>query len=466
MDVKIINTSKEGSVEMDSQKLKLLIKETARQKNLGTFEYILLEAKRISGKGKDAERHFAKYILPIAIPEKRSNPNETSSNLSLAKDTRDPKGGSVLATKGTKLVPIQRTTRQIEGVHHSDFHAVHPDGTTTKITLPHTSVSVESEKTGKHNDEHAVIRTWNHFSGHYAGKKPNVEEMHGEIERAKKDTSHSLHISNIPKHEFTHGINGYGDNGSEDVRKRSENTYYTNMKNAAHTIHAMVNHKDFASHWKNKDILESAGRTQPELSDLYKKSGVKGAGATSKSDAITVRSSLPGHKALKLISLKDEKGSQLMSSSPAEFEGIYKHSLRFHMESGHISEKEHKAHVNTVEEIKKHLENGNYIEANNKIDDLHNKLDNKKGAKSLFRRAVHHEAITGEGKFKTKEGTASHIVTIGSNASVHRVNDFLDEYHDHMKVPRATKGKHGGDSTAVRLDTPKKPILKKPKSLK
>jgi hypothetical protein len=77
--------------------------------------------------------------------------------------------------------------------------------------------------------------------------------------------------------------------------------------------------------------------------------------------------------------------------------------------------------------------------------------------RNLFTKAVHHEAITGTGKFKTKEGTATHVVTIGKNAAVHRVDDFLDEHHDYMKTPRATKGKHGEGSTAVRLDTPKIP---------
>ena len=28
---------------------------------------------------------------------------------------------------------------------------------------------------------------------------------------------------------------------------------------------------------------------------------------------------------------------------------------------------------------------------------------------NLFTRAVHHEAITGTGKFKTREGTATHV---------------------------------------------------------
>ena len=50
-----------------------LIKETARQKNLGTFEYVLSEAKRLKGSGKDAERHYAKYVLPKVVSYLRAS---------------------------------------------------------------------------------------------------------------------------------------------------------------------------------------------------------------------------------------------------------------------------------------------------------------------------------------------------------------------------------------------------------
>lgn len=354
---------------MDTKTLISIIKENALNKNLG----IITEAKFLKGSGKHAERHTSKYIAPIAISNK-SSPNEVSSNLSLIKAMRNEKGKTI-AQPGSKLVPIKGTTREIDGKYHSDFHVVHKDGSSSKLTLPHTSVNVESDKSGRHVDEHAVIRAWNHFSEHFDGKKPSLEEMHSEIENARRDPSHPLHIKNVPKSEFIHGINGHDDAGSEEVRKRAENTYYNNMRNASHTISALANHPDFKSHWKNKDVFEGAGRSQPELSDLYKESGVKGAGATSKADVITVRSRKPGYKALKLISLKDEKGSQLMSSSPAEFEGIYRHALRKHMEAGHITQAEHDTHIKTIKRIRTHLENGDHEKADAALQSLHNRLD-------------------------------------------------------------------------------------------
>ena len=345
------------------------IKEIALEKNFG----LLFEAKKLNGSGKDAERHANKYVAPLAVSA-RSNPVDAKSNLSLNSEIRNDKG-KVIGNPGSKLVPIQGTTREIAGKHHTDFHVVHSDGTHTKATIPHTSISVESEKTGKHNEEHAVIRAWNHFSEHFGGKTPSLKDMHDEISAAQKDKTHPLHISKVPKSEFVHGLNGHGDEGSHAVKERAEHSYYDNMRDAAHTVAALAEHRDFKNHWKNKDILEGSGRSQPELSDLYKDAGVRGAGATSKADVITVRSRQPGHKALKLISLKKEAGSQLMSSSPAEFEGIYRHALKKHMEAGHISQAEHDTHVKTVERIRKHLDNGNHEQADEMIQKLHNKLD-------------------------------------------------------------------------------------------
>lgn len=432
--------------------------------------------KMLYRKGEDAKRHTEQYVKPNAV-----DASDTSglhlrflgkSKLSLPSEMKDDSGKTI--PKGSKLVPIKGSHRvDSEGVHHSSFHVLHPNGrTVSRISkLPHHKVAVENNKSGKHNDEHAVMKVWNHFSSN-AHKGPDVSDvdglahirhMHNEIEKARFDKDHPLHISKTKKSEFVHGLNGHNDGASEETTKRAEDTYYNNLKKAAYTINKMANHKDFKHHWKNKDILTGSGRTRPELSDNYKNEGVRGAGATSKSDVITIRSREKGHKALKLISLKDEKGSQLMSSSPAEFSAIYKHALKRHHEAGHISRKDYDDHVATIDKIKEHLKKGDHVTANSTLKKLHEKLGGGRDRATgklkdhKFSRAVHHEAITGEGKFKTKEGTATHVVTIGKNASVDRVGDFLDKHEGegNLQEARAGTGKHRGTSTAVRLDTPK-----------
>jgi hypothetical protein len=129
------------------------------------------------------------------------------------------------------------------------------------------------------------------------------------------------------------------------------------------------------------------------------------------------------------------------------------------MENGHISKAEYDTHTKkngTIDRIVSHLENGDHQKANVALQGLHKKLDSGSKKKNEFLKSVHREAISGEGKFKTKEGTATHVVTIGKDASVHSVDDFLEQHHPYMKTPQARMGKHGAGSTAVRLDTPKK----------
>ena len=424
-----------------------------------TLHKLLLEFKQLTGTGPKGERHAEEYITPHEIAP-RGDHRSSDSPLSLISSFKHPKTGKPIPA-GTRLVPI-RGTRQTgnKGALSSKFHAVDENGNSTKIDVPHSRVQTETSISGKHNDEHGVIRAWNHFSSTHGGKVPALEHMHDEIERARNDPEHPLHISKADKKEFVHGVNGLGDSGSSAARERAAASHNRNLRDAAHSIRAMASHPDFKNHWKNGDTLDTAGRTRPELSDLYKESGVKGAGATSKGDAITVRvkSKTGKHKGIKAISLKQDGGSQLMSSSPAEFRAIYTHALR--QIHGHDGEKpmspEHQKHQKRVEDIRKHLESGDHVSAQKKLAKLHKDLDDRG-----LNREVHKEAITGNGKFNGDEGKATHVVTIGKNAAVSSVGKFLDEYEPHFSQPNARAGKRGPgtNSTAVRLETPKKPKI-------
>lgn len=417
----------------------------------------LAEAKTLTASGKDAQRHTEKYINPNLISGKTpTSLNLSSSPLSLNKDTQV---GRNVVPAGSKLMPIHGTHQIINGVHHHDFHAISPEGKIGKIpALPHSKITTETDKTGKHNDERAVIKTWNYFAKKNKGRHPEVHEMHNELKDAKENPSHPLHISNADPAEFTHGINGYN-GGSPEVKKRAEATYYGNLHNSAYVVSAMAKHKDFKKSWKDRDIMESSGRLRPQMSKLYVDKGVTGAGATAKADNIVVRPRVSklknrkkDYKAVAMISLKDEKGSQLMSSSPAEFHAIYEHSFNKLRDEGSISGDQHKKALSSLVRARGHLDAGAHEKANDIIKNLH-LIHNKNGLLS----AVHREAITGEGKFKTKEGTATHVATIGPEAEVHHITDFMKKYAPWFHNPRAGSGKHGEQSTAVRLDTPSIP---------
>lgn len=432
---------------------------------------MLLEYKKIMGSGKKADRHYDEYISPHSVGQ-RESPEEKDSPITTIKHVIHPETGKVLAQPDSRVTPIAGTKKVDErGQHSSMFHVKHPDGSTSKVRIPHGNLKTETEKTGKHVDEHAVIKAWNHFSSSpstHRTPEEHVAHMHSEIDKAEKDEKgkHPLAIERADKSEFTHGVNGHGDSGSTEVRARARKTYYGNLRDAAHTISSMSRHPDFKNHWKAGDTLEGAGRSRPELSDTYKNAGVKGAGATSKSDVITVKvknkKTGQEYKGVKTVSLKQGGGSQLMSSSPAEFEAIYTHAL--HKTFGkHLTEARaltHKQALAHVKRIREHLERGEHEHADKLIGELHDHLD-KKG----LLRNVAEEALTGRGKFKNVEGTATHIATIGKGGKISKADDYLNSHMQYMKRPRATKGKHGEGTTAVRLDTPripkKKVVIKK-----
>lgn len=420
------------------------------------------------GSGKKAERHYGEYISPHSVGQRESTEGRESPITTINHVTH-PKTGEILAHAGSRVIPISGTRRVDEqGQHSSMFHVQHKDGSSSKVRIPHGNLKTETEKTGRHVDEHAVIRMWNHFSSSgrtHATPEEHIEHMHKEISKAESDSNHPLHISKVDKSEFTHGVNGYGDGGSSSVRERAHQTYHKNLRDAAHTIASMSRHPDFRHHWKSGDTLEGAGRTRPELSDTYKKAGVKGAGATSKSDVITVkvrnRKTGQEYKGVKTVSLKQGGGSQLMSSSPAEFEAIYTHALNkaFGKNLSEARTLTYRQAMEHIKRIRQHLERGEHEHADRLIGELHDHLD-KKG----LLRHVAEEALTGRGKFKGVEGTATHIATIGKGGEVSKADDYLDRHMQYMKRPRATKGKHGEGTTAVRLDTPKIPknkIVKK-----
>lgn len=380
---------------------------------------------------QNGARHTEKYVDPY-LPGKEKHGPETHA---LEADHDGIKKGTRITIKGKKV---------INGITH--VHAV-PAGGTKPVHIPINKLRKPSDKDGRHNEEHAVKKVWNHFSSKDAKTKKGLELHHmlGEIDKAEKDESHPLHIKNAEDHEFAGRVSGNdeskGDTGSRDRAKKS---YYQNLRDAAHTVHAMKNHPDFHDHWKDGDTLEHSGKAKPELSEHYKKHGVRGAGATSKGDALILKSK-KGTKGIKAISFKKTGGSQLMSSSPAEFHAIYSHAAK-------------KAKINTPENIKKlekarqHLEKGEHEKANKIVQKLHDDHPH----------LIHHvteEALTGNGKFKTDDGRATHVAEIGKDAKVMTTKEFMKSHHDVISKsrPRVRASKHGGTQSTVSLETPKLP---------
>jgi hypothetical protein len=379
---------------------------------------------------KDGQRHIEKYIKPY-LPKGDLHAPDTHT---LEKAHGDLPKGTKLTLTGFHV--DEKTGKTHVTARHS--------GSKKEVSIPASSIRKPSQKDGRHNEEHAVMHVWNHFSSK-GGEHPSVEDMHAEIEKAKTDRNHPLHIRHRADHEFSGKISGNNKRvGTKESRKQAKQTYYQNLRDAAHTVHALANHRDFRSHWKNKDKIEHAGKAKPELSEHYKSKGVRGAGATSKGDALIIRSSKGGSKGVKALSFKKTGGSQLMSSSPAEFHAIYHHALKQMKKDSHQNLKK-------LETARNHMEKGEHEKANKIVQDLHEKHPH-------LIHHVTHEALTGNGKFANPEGRATHVASIGKDAQVWTTDDFMyDHRHEISKLrPRVRGSKHGGTKSTVSLDTPKK----------
>lgn len=414
-----------------SEARKSFVKSLLEKRNDLLDEEALSEAK-INGAANTptGQRHTEKYIDPY-LPGAERHGADTHS---LEADHEGLPKGTRLSLKGKKV---------IKGVTHVQAT---PIGSKQSVTVPVTKLRKPSDKDGRHNEEHAVKRIWNHFSGKMAGEKKDssLDDMLGEISKAEKDPKHPLHISHAGDHEFAGKISGNDSKvGTDESRGRARSTYYQNLRDAAHTVHAMRNHPDFKEHWKKGDTLEHSGMAKPELSDHYKKHGVKGAGATSKGDALILKSKGSKTKGIKAISFKKTGGSQLMSSSPAEFHAIYSHAMK--QAKIHTPE-----NAKLLQRARTHMENGEHEKANKIVQGLHDKHPD-------LIRHVTEEALTGNGKFKSDDGRATHVAEIGSGAKVMTTKEFMDKHAGPISRlrPRVRASKHGGTMSTVSLETPR-----------
>ena len=72
-----------------------------------------------------------------------------------------------------------------------------------------------------------------------------VNYMHNHIEEAMKDQNHPLHISNTDPTHFVHNVTGHHENQSNIsnvVKNRASTTYNQNMKDAALSAAAILQH--------------------------------------------------------------------------------------------------------------------------------------------------------------------------------------------------------------------------------
>ena len=125
MDVTITNASKEGSVKMDKERLKSIIKESARNRNLRTLDYILnesflVEEKVEGGAGSDLRGETSEAALHYSIANYLTQRNKGKTHEEAIEHLMTPKHHETLL-KQLEDHPSNRVLRGNEHIGNLDY---------------------------------------------------------------------------------------------------------------------------------------------------------------------------------------------------------------------------------------------------------------------------------------------------------------------------------------------------------
>lgn len=383
------------------------------------FGHFLSEA-NVAGSGPNAERHFNKYVAPW-LP---GNSRFGESGHKLASSVRH---GNTTIPADTDIKIVKHVGTQ-NGIHHIEVETSHGESMVIPVNKLRKLHVAGKRGQPDYTDEHALTRVWNHYITRNKNSLSNEKEMMSDIQAAKKDPNHLLSFENAPERGFTSG-------------KKSEahkDAYYREMENGARTISDMSSHPDFKKSIEAGHKAEVLGREQHKLSATYQAAGVKGSGATSKTDIkigpnnvslkkgdnsptiITKADDITGirpiftkgkqgHEKSPLVMRLKGKNAQIASPGPSEFTAIHHHVIN----KLNLSPEETNAAKEKINKIASIMRSGGeeHLRKKAEIGSMYNELHQKYGPK--FGQMVTREAATGEGKFADEgsKGTATHVVT-------------------------------------------------------
>ena len=407
-------------------------------------EDFITEIAQLQSIGKDAHRHAQKYIQPGV------------KGLTLGSDNYEYPAGS-------EIHPVAKTTNYdpIKG-YSSLFRVGHPE-TGAKIRLPHSHVNKpDTGKVGNAIDEKSVVRMANHAVAKHQGNPFKIEDLHNEIEKARNDPTHHLNYHHAGPEDFHSGVQN----------EKSEASHYQGLRDAAYTVHALAHHKDFQPHFAAGHKFVHSGNKKAEITDEYeekrpegsKKGGRRNSDSTYKTD-ISVQG--PDEKHLRYLSMKQGKGAQYFSGTPAEMYGSHLSAFNSLLKKGHISTDDHARGKRLIEALHRHMQdNKNMDAARDTLKKIYSIGSTKEGEENeKITDAVKREALTGEGKFKKNaDGTKSdavptHIITGGTESDfkseklkphVERIDDYLKNHKEEIATPVIEKGNNGDGKLGIR----------------
>lgn len=367
----------------------------------------------ISGSGVKAAEHKRKYIDPHV------GSDELTHTLASAHSGLEP---------GSKIKIA--STESIGGKLHVRAH----DESGTEHLIPVSKLNKPKATPPKYSDEHAFKNVWNHAVN--TGISTDKEKIKAELEKAKTDETHPLHFNNVSNEGFA---------GKKKDPKAKAN-YEAELNTAFHTVHGVASHPDFKKEVKNKTQAKVAGATRTKLSKSWESHGASN--GTSKAD-ITI-----GGKG---ISYKKAGGSQLMSGESAEATATYHHAAAKMLKDGHITPEQHaelKQHINNVGAHLKAMKTSRKEDIDSHVKDAQKIINLIHKAHPKLNGYVHHEAATGDQKFETSEGKATHIITSADKNNTPKIdnpNDYLSG-KSHMIIPRIAKPKGNNREGNLKID--------------
>lgn len=335
--------------------------------------------KTIVGKDGKHAGHYAKYVEPH-MGKSFDHPDDGGTPLELNKDVKikNEDGTTTIHPKGTRVSPSDQHIKK-GTMHHIEVETEH--GHVTHV--PVNAIKKPSTKNGVYNDEHAVATMWN-YSVDHPKHGAHVARLHKEIDRAKDDPSHPLHISHAPSSSFT---------GGEKDSDAAKQTYYDRLKAVSHLVHVMV-HGDsgkphtghLAKDHEEQSRMEVSGASIVPISKHFQKHGVRhGIAGTRKGDALMIRGRGNNNKS---ISLKHAGGSQLFSESPEGTKAMLHHAIDEHQ----------KRHRGTDRELTRAEEKEHRRIIDDEIHPAMRDREDHKAAHEAFERLRNHPKYNNEGE--------------------------------------------------------------------
>lgn len=362
------------------------------------LDFIILEA-NMSSVGDAAEVHASRYITPFI---RSSEP------------THSTVFGSRVFVHGHKI---------INGIYHA---VVSSSKKGKRKLIPFNKII--KPKAG-YSDERAISALWNHS---VANKKhESLDSMNSDIDLAEKDENHPLSFQNASRDGFL---------SKDKNASGAKDAYFSELRNAAHTVKALSGHPDVKQKIESGDFnMANVGTSRGILSQLYTNSGVsqKSPASTSKTDLVI------GSENPVRLTVKKSKSSQLSSSGSSDFLSMVKHSSNRLREHGHIDDEKHNQILSLASEIseiqKRGKQNLNDQTHQDNLNQANEKIKQLVSMHPKFNEYFRREALTGEGKFDSDLHKPTHIITHGEGSRI----STTDEHDYSGTIPMMSRGKGG-----------------------